>query len=90
MWKDQQLQRGMQKWEKQGETDQYQKEHDIDMAKINSIHFNNKHSVITANLKTPSNLARVTSAHKVDTGSDQNIMPLHIYKNYSLGPHKNN
>ena len=36
------------------ETDQYQKEDDIDMVNINSINFNSKHSVIKATLQTSS------------------------------------
>ena len=46
--------------------------------------------VITANLKTLSNQVRIIVPYKVDTGSDGNIMPLHIYKNYFLWQQKNN
>ena len=53
----------------------------IDMVNINSVSFNSKCSVITVNLKT-SNQARITVSYKVDTGSDTNIMPLHIYKKF--------
>ena len=72
------------------ETDQYQKEYNIDMVNINSINFKSKCSVITALLKTSPNQARVIARYKVDTGSDGNIMPFPIYKNYSLGPQTNN
>ena len=51
----------------------------IDMVNVNSISFNSECSIITANLKT-SNLARMTIPYKEDTGSDGNIMPLHVYK----------
>ena len=61
------------------ETDQYQKEDDVDMVNINPINFTSKHTVITANLKT-SDQARVIVLYKVDIGSDRNIMSLHIYK----------
>ena len=37
-------------------------------------------SVITANLKTFANKSGIIVPYKVDTGSDGNIMPLHIYK----------
>ena len=47
---------------------------------INSIHFNKNCFVITANLKTSANLNNVMVPYKVDTDSDGNIMPLHIYK----------
>ena len=93
VWKDQSLQKGLQKWEEQKDahhqpkTDQYQKEDDIDMVNINSIIFNSKSSVITANLKTPSNQARVIVLCKIDTGSNAFT---HLQKNYSQGPQKNN
>ena len=47
---------------------------------INSISFSSKYSVITANVKTLSNQARITIPYKVDTGHDENIMPFHIIK----------
>ena len=47
---------------------------------INSINFNSKHLVVTENLKTSLDQARVLVPYEVDTGSDGNIMPLHIYK----------
>ena len=59
------------------ETDQYQKETDIDTVNINSVNFNSKCSVITSNLKTSSDQARVIIPYKVDIGSDGNIIPLH-------------
>ena len=84
VWKDQPLQRGLQKWQNKTlhninqETDQYQKEDDIDMVNINSINCNSKCSVITVNFKTSSNQAKVIVLYKVGTGSDGNIIPLHI------------
>ena len=64
------------------EPDQYHEEvNHIDMVNIYSIYFNNKHSVITSNLKISSNQVSTTVPYKVDTGSDGNIMSLHIYKN---------
>ena len=68
------------------ETEQYQKEDDINMVNIKSIHFNSKHSVIKANLKTSSNQAIIVKLYKVHTGSNRNIIPLHICNKYSLGP----
>ena len=38
------------------------------------------HSVITANLKMLANKRSITVPYKIDTGSNGNIMPLHIYK----------
>ena len=52
----------------------------IDSVNINSINFNKNHLVITANLKTSANKSSIIVPYKVDTGSDGNIIPLHIYK----------
>ena len=54
-------------------------ENSIDLVNINSIHFNKNHSVLTANLKMSAGPNNVMVPYKVDTGSDVNIMPLHIY-----------
>ena len=73
------------------ETDQYDKEDDIYMVNINSINFNSKHSVITANFKASSNQAIIVILCKVGRSSNRHIMPLYILKKmYSLGPQKNN
>ena len=58
--------------------------------KYNSINFNSRCLVITENLYTLSNQVRIIVPYKEDTGSNGNIMPLHIYKNYFLGQQKNN
>ena len=47
---------------------------------MNSIIFNSKQSVITANVKSLSNQVSIIVPDKVDTGSDGNIIPLHLYK----------
>ena len=52
----------------------------IDMVNINSITFNSKWSAITANLKMTSNQVSVIISYNIDTGSDGNIMPLHLCK----------
>ena len=69
------------------EPDQEEENH-IDTVNINSINFNSNHSVITANLKTSSNKVIITVLHKVDTCTDGNILPFHIYKSYFLGQQK--
>ena len=56
------------------------KENNIDSVHINPIHFNKNHSLITVNLKTSTGPNNVMVPYKVDTGSDGNIMPFHIYK----------
>ena len=61
------------------EPNQVEESH-TDMVNINSIDFNSKYSVITANLKASPNKVVITVPYKVDTGSDGNIMPWHIYK----------
>ena len=58
-------------------------ENSIDVSSMNSIHFNNNHCVLIANLKTSAG-PNIMVPYKVDTGSDGNIMPLYIYKNYFL------
>ena len=67
-------------------TDQCDIEEDhIDMAKINSIIFISKCCAIAGNLKMLLNQVGVVISYKVDTGSNGNIMPLYLYKNYFLG-----
>ena len=62
------------------ELDQHHEEDHIDMVDINSIIFNSKQSVITSNIKTSSNQVSIIVPYNVDTGSDGDIMPLHLYK----------
>ena len=70
---------------------QHHKEKDhIDTVNINSIIFNSKWLVRTGNLKTSSNKVSITVPYKVDTGSDGNIMPLHLHKRLFLVQQKNN
>ena len=52
----------------------------IDTVNINSITFNSKCWAIAANFKMVSNQVGVIISYKVDTGSDGNTMPLHLYK----------
>ena len=51
---------------KQKPDQQYEDVDHIDMVNINSVYFSNKHSVITASLKTSSNQASVLVPFKVD------------------------
>ena len=55
-----------------------------EMVSIDSIQFNKNCSVLTVNLKMPVGSKKIVVAYKIDTGSDGNIMPFHVYKNYSL------
>ena len=55
-------------------------ENSIDYVNINSLHFNKNCFVITAKLKMSAGINNIIAPYKVDTGSDGNIMPLHIYK----------
>ena len=57
---------------------------------VNSINFNSKHLVITANLKTLLKQFRRIIPYKIHTSSDGNIIPLQIYNIYFLGQQKNN
>ena len=59
------------------------------MVNINSINFNSKYSIIAANVKeTSSGQDRIIVPYKVDTDSDGNIMPLHIYQKIFTGATK--
>ena len=59
-------------------------ENSIDLVNVNSVHFNKNSYIITANLKMLAGPNNVMVSYKVDTGSDGNTMPLHIYKNCFL------
>ena len=63
--------------EKEAEMEQ---EPGIKTVNINSVRCNSNHSAILANLKTSSNKVIIMVSYKVDTGSDGNILPFHIYK----------
>ena len=90
MWKNQLLQRGLQKQQKQKlhinpQKEQNQDEDDIDtvninLININSIIFNSKCPFITAILNTSSSQATAVAPYKVPLGSNGNIMPFHIFK----------
>ena len=56
-------------------------ESSIDYMNIKSILFNENCLIITTNLKTLADKNSTILPDKVDTGSDSNIVPLHIYKN---------
>ena len=50
------------------------------MVNINSVNFNNKHSVITASLKPSSKHVRIIVPYDIDKDTEGNIMTLQIYK----------
>ena len=62
----------------------------INMVNINLIIFNSELLAITANLKTPLSQVSIIIPYRVETGSDGNIMSLHLYKRCFLGQQKNN
>ena len=64
----------------QGQDQHHEKDDNIDRVNINCIIFSRKLVVITATLKILSNQLLIIVSYKVDTGSDGNIMPLHMYK----------
>ena len=59
-------------------------ENNIELVSINSIQFNRNHSILTAKLKTSAGQSNILVLYKIDSGSDGNIMPLHVHKNYFL------
>ena len=63
--------------------EQYQDEDETDKVNINSFYIgyitlNGKLSVIRANWNTSSRQTASVITHKIDSGSDENIMPFHI------------
>ena len=55
-------------------------EEDIETVSINSIYLNRNQSLITAHLKMQAGKTATEIPCKIDTGSEGNIMPLHIFK----------
>ena len=55
-------------------------EEEIETVSINSIYLNRNRSLITAHLKTQVGKTTTEIPNKTDTGSEGNIMPLHIFK----------
>ena len=53
---------------------------DFEMVSINSVYFNKNCSVLIANLKTSLVANSMSIPYKIDTGSNGNIMPWHIFK----------
>ena len=53
------------------------------MVSINSVCFNKSCSVLTTKLKTFIDNNNMIIPYKIDTGSDGNIMPWHIFKKLS-------
>ena len=52
----------------------------IEIVSIDSVHLNRNWSVITVSLDTFAGENKVKILYKVDTGSEGNIMPSHIFK----------
>ena len=53
---------------------------DIEVVSINSVWFNKNCSVLTANLKTYAGQNNIIVPYKIDTGSNGNIMPAHVFR----------
>ena len=53
---------------------------DIELLSINSIQFNKNCSVLTANFKMSAGQSIIMVLYKTDSGSNGNIMPLHVYQ----------
>ena len=53
---------------------------DIELMSINSVQFNQNCSILTANIKTSASQNSVIVLYKIDTDSNENIMPEHIFK----------
>ena len=66
--------------EMEQETVQNHARDNIDMVIINFIQFNKNHSILTTNLEMSAGQSNIMVPYIIDTGSDGNIMPLHMYK----------
>ena len=53
---------------------------DIKTVNLNSVQFNKNCSILTANLKMSANQNTIIVPYKIDTGSNGNIMPAHMFK----------
>ena len=53
---------------------------EIETVSIDSVHLNKNWSVIMAHLETYAGKNNVEIPHKIDTGSESNIMLLYIFK----------
>ena len=59
-----------------------QENNEIEEVSINLVHLNNKQSLITADLETQISENTVKIPYKIDTGSEDNLMPLYIFKRF--------
>ena len=55
-------------------------EEEIETVSINSIYLNRNHLLITAHLKMHVGETTIEVPYKIDTGSEDNFMPLYIFK----------
>ena len=69
---------------KQEVTQEYT-EDDLETVSINSVCFNKSHLILTTKLKMSVDNNNMVLPYKTDTGSDGNIIPWYIFKNYPPG-----
>ena len=62
------------------ETVQNDARENIELVSINSFQFNKNHSILTINLKTSADQSNIMVPYKIDSGSNGNIMALHMYR----------
>ena len=55
---------------------------DMKLLSINSVQFNRNCSVLTAKLNSSAGQNSIMVPYKIETGSDGNMMPEHIFKNF--------
>ena len=65
-------------------------EGEIETVSIDSVHLNKKWSLIQAKLEIQAGGNTMEIPYKIDTGSEGNIMPLFMFKNYSRILQKSN
>ena len=62
------------------ETSQEYSKDEIETVSIDSVHMNKNQSMLTAELEMHTSNNKLTFPYKIDRGSDDNIMPWHIFK----------
>ena len=70
------------------ETSQEYSKGKIERVSIDSVHMNKNQSMLMAELEIHAGNNKLTAPYKIDTGSDGNIMPWHIFKNCFQGLQK--
>ena len=72
-------------YEMEQEVTQEYTDDDLEIVSINSVYFKKSCSMLMAKLKMSVDNNNMIIPYKIDTGSDRNIIPWYMFKNYSPG-----